>query len=168
VAHKLTRAPESIDDDIAGHDAVFINAPDYFAVKLIQLERRIDRRPLPRRWRALAFGPEHITVRRLDPNALELEFREGALNTPFMELYRDRRFAMAAGQSIELAGLSIRVENVTPDGRPQRVRFAFDRPLESPNFRFYQWLHGRYERYPLPAPGHAQALPPAQLDFGFE
>jgi hypothetical protein len=164
----LAHAPASISDDIAGHDAVFVNAPDYFAVKLIQLERRIDGRPLPRRWRALAFGPEHIVARRIDQKTLELEYREGILSTPFMELYRDRRFRMAPGERVPLEGLTIQVMAVTADGRAQRVRFGFDVALEAPSFRFYQWLHGRFERFVPPLPGVSQELPPAQLDFGFE
>jgi hypothetical protein len=164
----LARAPASVTDEIAGRDAVFINAPDYFAVKLVQLQRRIEGRPLPRRWRALAFGPEHIVVKRLDLYTLELDYREGILSTPFMELYRDRRLAMTPGERVELAGLSIQVMAVTADGRAQRVRFVFDTVLESRSFRFYQWLHGRFEKFVPPMPGSSQELSPAQLDFGFE
>jgi hypothetical protein len=85
-----------------------------------------------------------------------------------MELYRDRRFRMTPGERVQLEGLTIQVMAVTTDGRAQRVRFGFDVALEAPSFRFYQWLHGRFERFVPPLPGVSQELPPAQLDFGFE
>jgi hypothetical protein len=164
----LGRAPESVGDEIAGRDAVFVTAPDYFAVKLVQLQRRIDHRPLARRWRALAYGPEHIRVRRSDARTLELEYQEGILSTPFIELYRDRRLAMRRGERIELEGLAIEVLDVTADGRAQRVRFGFDKELEAATFSFYYWAHGRFERFVPPAIGGSQQLPPALLDFGLK
>jgi hypothetical protein len=164
----LGRAPESIGDEIADRDAVFVTAPDYFAVKLVQLERRIGHRPLARRWRALGFGPEHIRAYRRDARTLELDYAEGILSTPFMELYRDRRLPMTVGERIELEGLTIEVLTLTADRRAKRVRFTFDQQLESPTFRFYYWAGGRFEPFVPPAIGASRDLPPALLDFGLD
>lgn len=162
----LSRGAAAVGDDVAGRDAVFVTAPDYFAVKLVRLQRLVAGRPLPRRFRPLSFGPEHTTVRRTAANALELDFAEGLLSTPFMELYRDRDIPMARGERIELEGLSIEVLEVMPDGRARTVRFRFDDDLEHPRFRFYAWARGRFVPFSLPAPGQSVALPPAQLEFG--
>jgi hypothetical protein len=162
----LSRAPQTVSDEIAGRDAVFVTAPDYFAVKLVQLQRRIDHKPLARRWRALGFGPQHIRARRIDAKTLELEYREGILNTPFIELYRDRRIPMQRGEQIQLEGLLIEVLELTSDGRAQRVRFHFDTPLESQTLCFYYWARGGFERFVPPAIGGSQELPVATLDFG--
>jgi hypothetical protein len=164
----LARAPESVGDEIAGRDAVFLTAPDYFAVKLVQLQRRIDHKPLARRWRALGFGPEHIHATRVDARTLEFVYREGILSSPFMELYRDRRMPMQRGERIELEGLSIEVLDLTRDGRAQRVRFRFDNELAAPTFRFFYWVQGRFERFVLPEIGGSRELPPAVLDFGLK
>lgn len=163
----LLRAPASVDDDVAGRDAVFVTAPDYFAVKLVQLFRRLDHKALPRRVRALSFGPEHVTVQRTAADALELDWREGILSTPFMELYRDRRIPMQRGERVELEGLSIEVLDLTEDGRARKVRFQFDMPLESRQLDFYYWSNGRFERLIVPAVGQSRALPPATLDLHF-
>ena len=164
----LGRAPESVGDDIAGRDAVFLTSPDYFAVKLVQLQRRIGQRPLARRWRALGFGPEHIRATRIDARTLEFEYREGILSSPFMELYRDRRIPMRRGERIDLEGLSIEVLDLTADGRAQRVRFGFDTVLEAPTFRFFYWVRGHFEKFVPPQIGGSQELPPAVLDFGMK
>lgn len=167
VTSPLQAARTALDEDSAGRDVVFVNAPDYFAVKLTQLALRIEEKPLPRRFRALSFGPEHITLQRTAATVLELEYKEGILSTPFMELYRDRRIAMHVGETIELAGLRIEVLELTSDQRARKVRFSFDAALEAEQFRFYIWRDGRFERYQVPAVGARDPLPPAQLELGF-
>ena len=163
----LLRAPASVGDDVAGRDAVFVTAPDYFAVKLVQLFRRLEGKPLPRRFRALGFGPEHVTVQRTAADTLELEYAEGILSTPFMELYRDRRIPMQRGQRVQLEGMDIEVLELTDDGRARRVRFQFDMPLESEQLQFYYWNAGEFQRLALPVAGESRALPPAKLELGF-
>jgi hypothetical protein len=151
--------------DLGGRDVVFMTAPDYLAVRIVQLERRVEHEPLPRRWRALSFGPQRVTVVRSDARTLELTYEGGILGTPFMELYRDRRLAMTPGQRVELQGLRIEVLAVTGDGRAERVRFSFDAPLDAPSFRFYAWLDGRFERYTPPRIGQRDVLPAAHLEL---
>jgi hypothetical protein len=167
VTSQLQAARTALGSDSAGHDAVFINAPDYFAVKLAQLSLRIAHRPLPRRLRALSIGPEHITVQRTAASTLELTYAEGILSTPFMELYRDRHIPMRVGETIELEGLSIQVLELTADQRASRVRFSFDSALEADQFRFYAWNQGHFEPYTPPAIGAQHALPPAKLELHF-
>jgi hypothetical protein len=163
---RLDRSPAAITDEIADRDAVFITAPDYFAVKLVQLQRRIEKQPLAKHWRALAFGPEHITVQRTGPATLELDWAEGILSTPFMELYRDRRVPMMIGERIQLEGMAIEVLELTADQRARKVRFSFDAPLEDPKWKFYYWDNGRFEPFAQLAVGAERALPPALLEFG--
>jgi hypothetical protein len=162
----LARAANAVGDEIAGREAIFVSAPDYFAVKLIQLLRRLEHRPLPHHFRALGFGPEHITVTRTDARTLELEYAEGILSSPFMELYRDRRIPMQVGERIELEQLTIEVLELTADGRARRVRFGFDAPLEAAKFAFYYWENGRFEAFQLPRVGERRTPPPAKLELG--
>lgn len=167
VTAPLSRGAAAVDDDIADHDAVFVTAPDYFAVKLVQLFRRLEHKPLPRRFRALSFGPEHVTVQRTAANVLELEYAEGILSTPFTELYRDRRIPMHLGERIELEGMLIEVIALTSDGRAQKARFTFDMPLEDKQFKFYYWTDGHFAKLTPPAIGARQSLPPAVLELKF-
>ncbi|HEY6562005.1 MAG TPA: hypothetical protein VI072_32280 [Polyangiaceae bacterium] len=158
----------SVGEEIVGKTAVFMTAPDYFAVKLVQLGRRIEQRALPRRWRALSFGPGRITVSRTDPHTLVLHYEDGVLNAHFLELYRDRRLAMKPGERIELEGMSIEVLNVTRDGRAERARFRFDAPLDDPSYVFYEWRDDRYARFTLPEVGQATILHGADVSLGLK
>jgi len=151
--------------DIAGRDVVFMTAPDYLAVRIVQLARRVEREPLPRRWRALSFGPQRVTVTRTGERTLELDYEGGILSTPFLELYRDRRLAMAVGERVDLQDLRIEVLALTPDGRARRARFTFDAPLDAPSFAFYAWRNGRFERYEPPPVGHRELLPGADFEL---
>lgn len=166
LATPLQSAPNGVSDDVGGRDAVFVTAPDYFAVKLVQLVRRVEGKPLPRRIRALAFGEEQVTVRRTGERTLELDYAGGLLSTQFMELYRDRRLVMPVGYEVRLNGLTIEVLALTPDQRVSRARFSFDMPLESPQFRFYYWAPHGFEPFVVPALGEQRQLPRARLEFG--
>jgi hypothetical protein len=163
---KFHRALETSSADMAGRDVVFVTAPDYFAVKLVQINRRIEEKPLPRRWRALSFGPENVTVHRTDAKTLVLDYEGGILGNPLLEFYRDRRLRMSRGDTVELEGLKITVLDVTPDGRPRRAEFAFDTPLDAPKFEFLYWVNGGYSRFALPDVGKSELLPGSPLELG--
>jgi hypothetical protein len=162
----LKRGAAKVGDEIADRDAVFMTAPDYFAVKLVQLGRRIEKQPLARRWRALSFGPEPVSVTRMNDHTLSLDYEGGILTTPFMELYRDRRLRMAVGDTVTLEGLTIRVTSVTPDGRADRASFEFDTPLGDPQFVFYYWAEDGFRRFVPPPVGGVTHLPSAVVNWG--
>jgi hypothetical protein len=162
----LHRAITTVGDEIGGRDAVFVSAPDYFAVKLVQLSRRVEEQPIARRWRALSFGPEPVTVEATSDRSLRLHYEGGILTHPFMELYRDRKIPMPAGTRVDLAGLSIVVAHTTPDGRPDVADFTFDKPLADPSFVFYSWTDQGFARFTPPAVGEVKRLPPALMRYG--
>lgn len=166
LANALHHAPQSVGDDVAGRDLVFVTAPDYFAVKLVQLDKRIHQKPLPRRIRALAFGYETVTVHRTDASTLELDYAGGILSLPFLELYRDRDIPMHAGDRVDLEGLRIEVLETMPDGRASKARFSFDTPLDAPSFKFVYWLDGGFRPWSPPAVGEKQVMPVASLALG--
>jgi len=157
-----------VGDEIRDRTAVFVTAPDYFSVKLIQLERRVEKRPLPEHWRVLSFGPVPVVVSRSDARTLVIDYEGGILGTPFLELYRDRRLRMAPGDQVNLEGLAIRVLRVTSDGRADRVSFRFDRPLDEDSFRFYAWRDRGFSAFAPPAIGASATLPAAEIPWGFK
>ncbi len=162
----LQSAPDKVGDDIAGRDLVFVTAPEYFAVRLVQLERRVEGRPLPRRFRALSFGPQDVIVERTDARTLELEYVGGILQDQGLELYRSRRVPMSPGDRVELEGLSIVVLEVTSDGRASRARFTFDTPLDAPSLVYYAWGKQGFEHFTVPAIGEKRRLPAAKVALG--
>jgi hypothetical protein len=164
-AAPLVRAAAAVGEELAGRDAVFLTAPDYFAVQLVQLMRRIERRPLARRWRALAFGAEPVIVARTDERTLTLDYPAGILGSPLLELYRDRRLPMQRGERVELEGMEVEVLDTSADGRATRASFRFDAPLAADTFRFYYWVDGGFVAFTPPALGERVVLPGARLEF---
>ncbi len=162
----IKRAFADVGPDVEGRDAIFVTAPDYYSVKLMPMQRRVEGLPLPRRWRVLSFGPEDILVRRTDSRTLVLDYDGGILSSPLMELYRDRRIPMAPGDTVTLKGLKIEVLEVTPQHLASEVRFAFDTSLDSPSFRFYYWAKNHFHPFTPPAIGASQRLPGARIDLG--
>ena len=161
-------AMEDVGSEASGKDAVFVTAPDYFAVRLVQLHKRIEQQPLPRRFRALSFGPQPVTVRRSDDRTLIVDYEGGILGTPFMELFRDRRLRMSPGDRVTLAGLEIEVLRVTDDGRASSAQFRFDAPLEAPSFVFYYWANDGFMRFYPPPVGDSAVLPAATLRWALK
>lgn len=153
-------------EDVAGRDLVFVTAPDYFAVKLVQLDLRIREQPLPRRWRALAFGYETVTVHRTDPQTLELDYAGGILSHPLLELYRDRHIPMHVGEKIELEGMTVEVLGTEPDGRCNKARFHFDTPLDAASFKFMNWSDEGWVAWSPPAIGAEEVIHVTDMAFG--
>jgi hypothetical protein len=167
-ATPLQRAAERVDSALAGRDAIFLTAPDYFAVKLVQLVKRVRGEALPRRWRVLSFGPQEVRVRRDSERILTVHYEGGILGTPFMELYRDRHIPMARGETVTLEGLDIEVTAVTGDERVTEARFTFADPLDDPSFIFYFWAGDGFERLEVPQVGVTRTLPPAALRWSLQ
>ena len=167
-ATPLQRAAERVDSALAGKTAVFFSAPDYFAVKLIQLVKRVHHEPLPQAWRVLSFGVQPIRVRREQERALVVDYEGGILGTPFMELYRDRHIPMAVGEKVSLQGMEVEVLHVTADGRTDQARFTFDTDLGDPSFIFYAWTGDGFEQAPVPPLGAERAIPGARLRWSLQ
>jgi hypothetical protein len=167
-ATPLQRAAEQVGPELAGKTAVFFTAPDYFAVKLIQLVKRVRGEALPREWRVLSFGVQPIRVRRETDRSLVVDYEGGILGTPFMELYRDRHIPMTVGERVTLRGMEIEVLRVTVDGRTDQARFTFATDLGDPSFVFYLWNGDRFEQVGVPDTGAERALPGARLRWSLQ
>jgi hypothetical protein len=145
---------------------VIVNSPDYYFVKLIPVMQALERRPGPRRLRALSVGAVPLQVTRVDRRTLSLRFEGGILSDSILELYRDARLSMRSGQVIELEGLRIRVTAVTGDGRAKRASFTFDQDLDAERFVWLAWEGGRYAPFRPPGADETVRVSPARVPFG--
>jgi hypothetical protein len=152
------RAIAMVGDDVANRDAIFVNAPDYLAVRIAQLMRRVNVQPLPRRWRGLAAGPQPLLVRRSDDRTLIVSYEGGLLNTPLSQLYRDSRLRMPPGHRVALAGMTVEVRALTEAGLVQSAAFHFDRSLDDDQFRFYYWGDDGFAPFRVPGVGQSTKL----------
>ncbi len=166
VAEAIELAGLSESGSRNGRDLVIVSSPDEYFVKLLPVVQALERRPAPRRLRALCFGPVPLEVTRTDARTLSVRFVGGILPDSILQLYRDARLPMRPGQLIELEGLQIRIEQVTGDGRAERVRFIFDQDLDTDRFRWLAWENHRYVPFPLPPIGQSVRVAPARVPFG--
>ena len=67
---------------------------------------------------------------------------------------RGRQHALGLGEQVRVRECTIRVLELTADGRPMRVEFAFDRPLENERYDFRVAVgDGRFAAFELPRAG---------------
>jgi hypothetical protein len=163
----MHRGAARVGDDVAGRALVFVTAPEFFSVRIVQLMQRLEGRPLPRLVRAISTEPEPIRVLRSGPRTLDVHYARGLLSKPMTDdLHRDARLTMPAGTKVKLTGFAVEVLHTTADGRPDDVRFTFDAPLEDPSLVFYRWDEDRFVRFTPPAVGTQVALPGAVAPLG--
>lgn len=165
VAAPMHQAADALGANIAGRDVIFVTVPDFFAVRLAQLRKRIDHQPLPRRWRTLSAGPEQVTVHRTGLRTLVLDYQGGMLKGPLTTLFRDSGLRMAVGERNSLQGLDITILAVTDDGRARRVEFSFDESVDSPQLLFYYWAKGGFTPFTPPPVSRSIVLPMALLEL---
>jgi hypothetical protein len=158
-------AIDRVGDEIQGKDLVFISAPDYLAVRLVQLMRRVEHRPLPRRIRALSFGGQPGALQRTGERTLGFEYTGGIMQTTLSELYRDRKIPFTLGEQVHLEGMTVTVTGLTKDGRVNHADFEFDTTLDSPMFVFYNWGKNGFEPFHLPRVGETAQIPAPAIVF---
>ncbi len=157
----VERAERSIPAtaDIRDKSIIIVNAPFDIMASYVQVMRESEGHNRPRHlyWLATASSPLRLT--RTDARTLRIEPREGFLRTPLELHYRGDPGALGRGTVVDMPGMRTTVEEVTRDGRPRAVSFAFDRALESPRYLFLVWNDGAYRPCELPAIGEIVRLP---------
>ncbi len=167
VTRPVHAAANGFDDSIGGRDVVFVTTPEYYTVRLMKFMRSVNGDPLPRRVRAISGERFPITVVRIGERALEVTYARGLLGEAMGDdMHRDRRFGMPVGTQVNLSGFAVQVLRTTEDGRPDKVRFTFDVPLEDPSLVFVRWDESRFVPFALPAVGERVVLPGATAPLG--
>lgn len=116
-------------------------------------------RPMPRSSWVLNGSRNPHDLWRVGPRDLELWLLGGTMMVNGMELlYRDPRLPMHVGHEVDLEGMRIRVL-AAEDGKPTRLRFSFDKPLEDPEYVFLETTRGGLRRFRPPEPGRYRRFP---------
>jgi hypothetical protein len=109
-------------------------------------------------FRVLAMAPVDLQMTRVAPDELELSCSEGSLLISEWErLFRADGEPLPAGSVLPLSGLTVRIMQDV-GGRPSRVRFRFDVPLDDASLRFVEWRGRRLVPVELPALGETRPL----------
>ena len=156
-------APFTSDVSIKDAKLLFLNAPEYFYVKLIPALRALEGHPPPVAIHALSFGPVATKVTRSDERTLDVSYAGGILQDLTSQLYRRRDLPMRVGERFDYAGVEVEVLGIEPDGRANRVRFRFDTSLDEPSVRCLRWDVDRFAQIAVPSVGATLSLAAAPL-----
>lgn len=124
---------------LAGKTLVFLHASDYYQTKLVHSAFALAHVPGPLRAYGLSYGAGPVLAERTGAHTLELTWPNGLWDQEIDGLYRDPRDRMAVGDTVSLTDLTVRVLEVTPDGRPRRARFDFAMDLDAPALHWVRW-----------------------------
>jgi len=183
----VSRAAASLphDADVVDDQVFILSAPAGLLTMFASTYQALNGKPVPRRTMVLGASIARTEVSRIDASTLAIRPHGGFLLPPganpegllgvaayvglrnamplFDRLFWSPTDPFEAGRRIELSGLTIIVETVTPDGRPDSVHFQFEKPLEDHAYRWVMWDGGTYAPVKLPAIGESLVLPPPWL-----
>ncbi len=137
--------------------AVLLNVPIDVYGTFVSYLRAAQGYPVPERLWWLCAGLRPLEVARTGSDALEIT-QEGGWFAVDSERFM-RSAPLASGARVELDGLRVEVLSSTPDGRPERVRFTFDRPLEQ--LHLLRWGQGEVLPWTPPPVGETAQVPAA-------
>ncbi len=146
------------DRDLARQRLVIVNAPDGAFTGYVSVMRWAQGRVVPRELLSLAVGTRDVDLDRTGPGSVVVRSAGGFIKGGTELLTRDPREKMPVGTRVVLDGVTVDVVDVTVDGRPARVRFGFDRPLEDPSLRWVAWRGQRLVPFALPPVGGSAHL----------
>jgi hypothetical protein len=166
VASVSARLDRSLAADLSiqRQTVVVLNAPMNIFVSYLQVARAWRRQPRPAHfyWLSTASSDTHVT--RTAANELMVEQAQGFLFRPEDTHYRADLRSLGASAVIQRPGMQIIIADSLPDGRPLRVRFRFDEPLEAAHYDFRVFRQGELMPW-LPGPVGLRVGLPAE-DFG--
>jgi hypothetical protein len=160
-AAALARAERGVPvaDAIEGQTVVVLNAPFDIMVSYLQPAREARGVPRPAHLHWLATASSPLTIERVDERTLRVRPERGFLYSSAERHYRGDPRALKVGASVTLSEMTVRVVEVTADGRPQAAEFRFRDQLESGRYRFVRFLDGELVPARLPERGGRVSFP---------
>lgn len=157
----IRRAVESLPSDpgLARDLLVLVSVPTDYLARFVPIVRASLGGTVPGRVLGLSLGRTGLRIARPDAQTLEVEAEGGFGPYPEGAWAKARGPHLAVGRTMVRAGVAIEILAATADGRPQRVRFTFPRPLEDPEQRWFTWQDGRFVPFFPPRPGGTAGLP---------
>ena len=135
---------------------IIVYSPADLLGSTLSVMRAAMKENVPGHCRTLSAGVSAVDVSRRDDRTLVLDLDDSFLTRPLCQVFRDPvANPMKAGDVVRLSGFEAGVEAVTKDGRPTRVAFRFDLPLEDPSLRWVVFKGESYAPFAVPKPGES-------------
>lgn len=138
-----------------------VSAPSAFHAQYLGVIRPAHGLSAPAGVRYLGAGLTALTLTRSDARTLIAE-PEGGFITGFDAVFRGAGHPLALGEVVRLTGVRIEILALTADGRPARVAFRFEAPLEAGRQQWLAWQAGRFVPFSVPAIGATVRVPAPQ------
>lgn len=155
LGHRLVPTDEALQDQTL----VVVNGNEFPMFYMTIMRELDDSGPIPRRVALLSTMNADNTVTREDEHTLVVHVDGGLLAIAFDRLMRDLDPPFVAGHTRELPDYTVTVREVTDDGRPLEMAFAFEHPLEHPTYRWLYWTQQGLREFEPPAVGDSVDLP---------
>jgi hypothetical protein len=144
------------DAKMKGDTLLLVYAPADLLGSTLPIMRAAMGENVPKHCRTLTAGIHSIDISRRDERTLVFDMDDTLLTRPFCMVFRDPAASpMKAGDIVRLSGFEANVEAVTGDGRPTRVTFRFEVPLEDPSLRWVVFKDGTYVPFAVPKIGES-------------
>ncbi len=147
------------DEALADQTLVVVNGNEFPMFYMTVMRELDDSGPVPRRVALLSTMNAANTVTREDAHTLAIRVDGGLLAIAFDRLMRDLDPPFVAGHTRTLPDYTVTVREVTADGRPLEMAFAFEHPLEHPSYRWLYWTPQGLRDFVPPAVGESRELP---------
>lgn len=165
VQRAFEQADKALTDEprLAQQSVVWVNGADVSAPGTTTWHA-LRGAPVPRANYVLSSYVVGAKISRPDARTLVIEPDGGFLARPVDRLFRASRPPFRQDEQHSTLDFTATVEEVTPDGRPQRVSFRFRAPLEDPSFRWLKVSAGYVPQpFRVPRIGDSIKLPSAWL-----
>jgi hypothetical protein len=123
--------------DVAGQDVVLLTVPFDVVTYYAHPMRMLNGGAVPGNLRALYSGFAAVELERTGERTIVLTPEDGFLATWRDRILRGDELPFLVGDTVRVAGLTVQVLDITNAGRPARVQFTFDAPLDTMAWRFY-------------------------------
>jgi hypothetical protein len=139
---------------LPGQDLVLLSASDGGSSMYLPATRRANGRTVPRTCSYLSFAPAPYVLTRDAVNAFSIRYLDATvmLHTALEQLFRAPQHRLPTQQPIDTGVFRATVLELY-DGLPKRVRFEFDRPLESASLLFMRTEPKGFRRFQFPPLG---------------
>lgn len=133
----LSRQINDAMPEEAGRDVVLLTVPFDVVTYYPHAMRTLSGDPVPGNLRALYTGFGAVRVERTGEHTVVLTPEGGFLATWRDRILRDDEAPFAAGDTVQVAGMTALVRSVDETGRPAQVAFTFDAPFDELTWLYY-------------------------------